>query len=110
MSNDLLATMRALLGKVSEGESSEVIASMSSWARESGEVIKTKVEEEVQLAVSRMGFIRREEFEKLQNEVAQLNKSVQPQPKASAKKSSSVKASAKKTTSKITPAKGVGKK
>lgn len=71
MANDLLTALRTYLAKVSSGEKSpqEVAAALNTWARESGEAIKQRVEEEVQRSVKRMGFAKQEEVDRLAREV-----------------------------------------
>jgi hypothetical protein len=74
MANDLLSALRAYLSKVSSGEKSpqEVAAALNAWARESGEAIKSRVEDEVQRTVKRMGFAKQEEVDRLAKEVERL--------------------------------------
>lgn len=77
MSKDIFSALRVYLSKVTEGEhaAAEVIASMNTWLRESGEAIKLKVEEEVEQAVAKMGFVKQEEFDKLKAEFESLRAS-----------------------------------
>ncbi len=74
MANDLLSALRTYLSKVSSGEKSpqEVAAALNAWARESGEAIKSRVEDEVQRTVKRMGFAKQEEVDRLAKEVERL--------------------------------------
>jgi hypothetical protein len=74
MANDLLSALRTYLSKVSSGEKSpqEVAAALNAWARESGEAIKHRVEEEVQRSVKRMGFAKQEDLDRLAREVDTL--------------------------------------
>lgn len=108
--NDLFSTLRTYISKVTEGERTpaEVAAAVNSWARESAEALKAKIHEEVEASVSKMGFIKRDEFDRLAAQVAALNgrtpaKSAAPK-KATAKKTavkkSAVKKAVKKTTKK----------
>jgi BMFP domain-containing protein YqiC len=108
--NDLFSTLRTYISKVTEGERTpaEVAAAVNSWARESADALKAKIHEEVEASVSKMGFIKREEFDRLAAQVAALNgktpaKSTAPK-KATAKKAAvkktAVKKSVKKTTKK----------
>jgi BMFP domain-containing protein YqiC len=108
--NDLFSTLRTYIGKVTEGERTpaEVAAAVNSWARESAEALKAKIHEEVEASVAKMGFIKRDEFDRLAAQVAALNgksavKSASPK-KATAKKAavkkSTVKKAVKKTTKK----------
>ena len=98
-SNDLFSTLRTYLTKVTEGERSpaEVAAAVNSWARESADALKAKIHEEVEASVSKMGFIKRDEFDRLAAQVAALGGKSTPTKKAPAKKKSAVKAP-KKTT------------
>ncbi len=112
MANDIFATLRTYLSKVSDGDKSatEVAATVNQWLREGGEALKIKIEDEVERSVSKMGFVKRGEFEALKEEVARLKggssraPSTAPTKAASSKAASSKKAAAKKTAKK-TPAK-----
>ena len=104
-SNDLFSTLRTYIAKVTEGEKSpaEVAAALNGWARESADALKSKIHEEVEASVAKMGFIKREEFDRLAAQVAALNG------KAPAKKSAA-KPAAKKSSPKKTTAKKSAKK
>jgi BMFP domain-containing protein YqiC len=106
-SNDLFSTLRTYIGKVTEGERTpaEVAAAVNSWARESAEALKAKIHEEVDASVSKMGFIKREEFDRLAAQVAALNGKKAP----AAKKTSAKKSPVKKTTAKKSAKKAVKK-
>lgn len=122
MANDLLSALRTYLSKVSSGEKSpqEVAAALNAWARESGEAIKVRVEEELQRSAKKMGFAKQEDLDRLAREVEVLKsklvvgdrssaapdkktptKKIAPQ-KSSAKKPGTKKSSAKKSRSKKT--------
>ena len=103
MANDLFSALRTYLSKVSSGEKSpqEVAAALNAWARESGEPIKQRVEDEVQRSVKRMGFAKQEDLDRLAREVETLktrlitsNRSSKSAPKAAQAKP--LKKSAKK--------------
>jgi BMFP domain-containing protein YqiC len=102
-SNDLFSTLRTYLTKVTEGERSpaEVAAAVNSWARESADALKAKIHEEVEASVSKMGFIKREEFDRLAAQVAALSGKTAPTAKKTTKKSSVTKASKKSTDKKV---------
>ena len=93
-SNDLFSTLRTYISKVTEGEKSpaEVAAALNGWARESADALKSKIHEEVEASVAKMGFVKREEFDRLASQVAAMNGG------ASAKKAAPKKAIAKKAT------------
>ena len=97
MAKDVFSTLRVYLSKITEGEHTpaEVVASMNAWLRESDEAIKLKVEEEVEAAVSKMGFVKQEEFDGLKKDLDALRASVVTS-KSSAPKKASVKKSAVK--------------
>ena len=97
--SELLSTLKSYTQKLSEGERTpaEIASALNDWAHESAESLKAKIHDEVESAVLKMGFVKREEFDALAKEVASLKK------KAPAKKSSSTKPAKK-------PAKKVAKK
>ncbi|MSO28476.1 MAG: hypothetical protein EXQ75_01795 [Candidatus Planktophila sp.] len=101
-SNDLFSTLRTYLAKVSEGERSpgEVAAAVNSWARESADALKAKVHEEVEASVAKMGFIKRDEFDRLAAQVATLGGKSTSSNKSPSKKSDSRKSPAKKASGK----------
>lgn len=92
---ELFSTLKSYFHQLTDGERTpaEVASALNDWARESAESVKAKVAEEVESTVSKMGFIKREEYELLLARVDKLE---------SAKKSpvsrvSSVKKTAKKS-------------
>jgi len=100
-SNDLFSTLRTYISKVTEGEKSaaEVAAALNGWARESAEALKSKIHEEVEASVAKMGFVKREEFDRLAAQVASIKGGSTPK-KAPAKKSAVKKAAQKKRVAK----------
>ena len=105
-SNDLFATLRTYIAKVTEGEKSpaEVAAALNGWARESAEALKSKIHEEVEASVSKMGFVKRDEFDRLAAQVAAM-KSGSSAKKPAAKKSAAKKPATKKAAVKKSVAK-----
>jgi BMFP domain-containing protein YqiC len=99
--NDLKATIKSLIENVQLGNKSgtEVAQSVNIWLKEGGEAIKVKIEDEVERSVSKMGFVKRGEFEALKQEVAALKKGSASAKKATATTDKKVakKAAAKKT-------------
>ena len=101
--SDLKATIKSLIDNVQLGSKSgtEVAQSMNIWLKEGGEALKVKIEDEVERSVSKMGFVKRGEFEALKQEVAALKKSgTSAFTKKPAKKSTAKKGAAKKSTQK----------
>jgi BMFP domain-containing protein YqiC len=118
--NDLKATIKSLIENVQLGNKSgtEVASSVNLWLKEGGEALKVKIEDEVERSVSKMGFVKRGEFEALKQEVAALKKgSAKSSPKKVAKKApkenasakKAVKKSAKKSAKKVVPKKAAKK-
>ena len=103
MANDIFSTLRTYLSKVTDGDknASEVASTVNQWLREGGEALKIKIEDEVERSVSKMGFVKRGEFEALKEEVARLKmskpakKSDAPKKKKKAKENAPKKASKK---------------
>lgn len=118
--SDFLSTLKIFTSKLSEGEKSpaEMATALNAWLKDGGEALKIKIEDEVERSVSKMGFIKRGEFEALKQEVELLKnggtkkssgkKSTDKKPvdkkkakKASVKKESSIKTAGKKSSAKI---------
>jgi hypothetical protein len=83
---ELFSTLMGYINQLSAGErtASEVGSALNEWARDSAESIRAKIHEEVEASVSKMGFIKREEFDALLLRVAKLEAELAP---AGAKKS-----------------------
>ena len=96
MANDLFASLRTYLNKVSEGERTpaELANALNTWVKQSGDVLKSKIDEEVHNTVTRMGFIKREEFDELRaefDEFKKANKNISVKPEKTAPKKKTVK-------------------
>jgi len=101
--SDFLSTLRSFTNNVQLGNKSatEVADSLNAWLKEGGEALKVKIEDEVERSVSKMGFVKRGEFEALKQEVASLKKGAHKKAaKKTAVKKSAVKATVKKTAKK----------
>lgn len=109
--SDIKATIKSLIENVQLGNKSgtEVAQSVNLFLKESGEAIKLKIEDEVERSVSKMGFVKRGEFEALKQEVAALKKGGASAKKSPAKKSAAKKTSAQKSTAKNSAKKVVKK-
>ena len=95
---DFLSTLKSLSNNVQLGNktATDVADSVNAWIKEGGEALKVKIEDEVERSVSKMGFVKRGEFEALKQEVAALKKGTT---KKSVKKAT-VKKAVKKTAKK----------
>ena len=96
--SDFLSALKSLSNNVQLGNktATDVADSVNAWLKEGGEALKVKIEDEVERSVSKMGFVKRGEFEALKQEVAALKKGT---PKKSVKKTT-VKKAVKKTAKK----------
>ena len=74
--NEIFSTLKTYFNQLSDGERTpaEVATALNGWAKESAESIKAKIGEEVEATVSKMGFIKREEYDLLLQRVSQLEK------------------------------------
>ena len=111
--SDFLSTLKSFANNVHLGDKSatDVADSVNAWLKEGGEALKVKIEDEVERSVSKMGFVKRGEFEALKQEVASLKKGttrVSPE-KKSAKKTTTKKTTAKKVSAKKTVKKSAKK-
>jgi BMFP domain-containing protein YqiC len=97
--SDFLSTLRSFTNNVQLGNKSatEVADSLNAWLKEGGEALKVKIEDEVERSVSKMGFVKRGEFEALKQEVAALKKGSS---KKVAKKASDKKLAVKEAANK----------
>jgi BMFP domain-containing protein YqiC len=104
---ELFATLKSYAQKLSEGERTpaEIASALNDWAHESAESVRAKIHEEVEAAVLKMGFVKREEFEALVQEVASLKKSKKALPKKPTLKKTAVKKIVKKSAPKKKAAK-----
>ena len=74
--SELFSTLKTYFYQLSDGERTpaEVANALNGWAKESAESVKAKIAEEVEATVSKMGFIKREEYDQLLQRVDQLEK------------------------------------
>ena len=101
--NEVFSTLKSYARKLSDGERTpaEIASALNDWAHESGQTLKARISEEVEAAVLRMGFVKREEFDALVREVNALKKGK----KSPAKKTPAKKTPVKKSAAKKSPAK-----
>ena len=105
---ELFSTLKSYAQKLSDGERTpaEIATALNDWAHESADSVRSKIHEEVEAAVLKMGFIKRDEFDALVREVAQLKKGAKKSPATKSTATKSLRKSpAKKKTSKKSPAK-----
>ena len=82
-SNDLKSTLKSLADNLASGNksASDVAGSLNLWLKEGGEALRVKIEDEVERSVSKMGFIKRGEFEALKQQVTDLTSAGLNKPK-----------------------------
>ena len=97
--SDFLSTLKSFANNVHLGDKSatDVADSVNAWLKEGGEALKVKIEDEVERSVSKMGFVKRGEFEALKQEVASMKKGT---PKKVVKKAAAKKTAVKKALKK----------
>ena len=100
--SEVFSTLKSYARKLSDGERTpaEIASALNDWAHESGQTLKAKISEEVEAAVLKMGFVKREEFDALVREVKALKKGSKSPTKKSAAKKAPVKKSAAKKAAK----------
>jgi BMFP domain-containing protein YqiC len=96
--SELFSTLKSYAQKLSDGERtpSEIASALNDWAHESAESVRGKIHEEVETAVLKMGFVKREEFDALAREVASLNKTAKSPAKKKVTKKSALRKKAAK--------------
>jgi hypothetical protein len=106
--SDIFSTLKTYFNQLSDGERTptEVASALNGWARESAESIKAKIAEEVEATVSKMGFIKQDEYDLLLRRVEKLEKNAasRTRPKTSTKaptRKPVAKIVKKKTTKKV---------
>ncbi|CAN1644831.1 hypothetical protein MCERH3_00695 [Candidatus Nanopelagicaceae bacterium] len=101
---EIFSTLKSYAQKLSEGERTpaEIASALNDWAHESADSVRAKIHEEVETAVLKMGFVKREEFDALAKEVESLKKKspAKNASKKSAPKKITKKAPVKRTSSK----------
>lgn len=72
--SDLFSQLQSTLNKLADkdGTPRELANALNTWAHESADTLKERITEEVDSAVTKLGFIKREEFDRLVAEVAAL--------------------------------------
>ena len=104
--NDLRSTFKSFTENLASGNKSaaDVADSLNTWLKEGGEALRVKIEDEVERSVSKMGFIKRGEFEALRQQVAELASAENLKPS-----SQTSSRTAKKTGSRVKKTSGVKK-
>ena len=96
--------LRDNLKRFKDADPVDLAGQVNNWLQESGEALKERIEDEVEKAVTKRGFVKRSEFQKLEARIAAL----EGKPKSAAKTGkNSIKKVAKKATKKATKERAV---
>jgi hypothetical protein len=99
MARDITAILQGFIADIAEGKGAtgEFLTSLNAWGKEFTEGLREKVEKEVDASVSKLGFIKRDEYDRLAARIAALESSQSATVKKSVKRVKKVaKASPKK--------------
>ena len=89
--------IRESLKKFKEADPIELAGQVNDWFHESADTLREKIEDEVEKAVSKRGFVKKSEFAKLETRIAALEgKKAKPKTNAKSAKKSAKKVAAKK--------------
>ena len=102
--------IRDSLKRLKDADPVELASQVNGWIQESGEAIRLRVEDEVEKAVTKRGFVKRSEFSKLEARIAALEGKPKRGAKKVAAKTSSKKKSAKSSPKNSSGIKAKGKK
>jgi len=96
--------LRENLKRLKDADPVELASQVNNWLQESGEAIRLRVEDEVEKAVTKRGFVKRSEYLKLEARIAALEsrkpvkRSAKPTKSNKAAKVAKVAKSRKKVT------------
>ena len=99
--------LRDNLKRLKDADPVEIAGQVNTWLQESGEALRLRIEDEVEKAVTKRGFVKKSEFQKLEARIAAL----EGKPKRAAQKSATAKSkvTAKKSAPKFKKSKVVKK-
>ena len=100
--------LRDNLKRLKETDPVELAGQVNNWLQESGEALRLRIEDEVEKAVTKRGFVKRSEFLKLEARIAALEG--KPASKSASKPASKPAKKAVKKTAKKIVKKSAGKK
>ena len=102
--------IRDSLKRLKDADPVELASQVNGWIQESGEAIRLRVEDEVEKAVTKRGFVKRSEFSKLEARIAALEGKPKRSGNKVAAKTSSKKNSVKSSPKNSSKIKAKGKK
>ena len=95
--------LRDNLKRLKDADPVELASQVNNWLQESGEALKVRIEDEVEKAVTKRGFVKRSEFQKLEARIAALEG--KPKSKSTSKRVTK-KITKKSATKRSAPKKG----
>ena len=100
--------LRDNLKRLKDADPVEIAGQVNNWLQESGEALRLRVEDEVEKAVTKRGFVKKSEFQKLEARIAALegkpkrvDKTAKKSAKAPAKKIAKKSAKSSKSVKKV---------
>ncbi len=89
MARDITAILQGFIADIAEGKGAtgEFLTSLNAWGKEFTEGLREKVEKEVDASVSKLGFVKRDEYDRLAARIAALESGQSVKVKSPAKKS-----------------------
>ena len=97
--------LRDNLKRLKDADPVEIAGQVNNWLQESGEALRLRIEDEVEKAVTKRGFVKKSEFQKLEARIAALEgkpkRSVKKSAKAPAKKIAKKSAKSSKSVKKV---------
>ena len=64
--------LRDNLKRLKDADPVEIAGQVNTWLQESGEALRLRIEDEVEKAVTKRGFVKKSEFQKLEARIAAL--------------------------------------
>lgn len=64
--------LRDNLKRLKDSDPIEIAGQLNNWIQESGESLRLRIEDEVEKAVTKRGFVKKSEFQKLEARIAAL--------------------------------------
>ena len=83
------------LKRLKDADPVELAGQLNSWLQESGEALRLRIEDEVEKAVTKRGFVKRSEFLKLEARISDLEGKPKNRLKPKSKPRSKVRSSSK---------------
>jgi len=93
------------LKRLKDADPVELAGQVNSWLQESGETLRLRIEDEVEKAVTKRGFVKKSEFAKLEARIAALEGKASISRKSSRAAKASKPKTGKSATSKSTSSK-----